>query len=56
LAEYERQYLSHLESKHPEVLTELAEKKVISAELDAKMRKILDDFKGIFTPPKVSLV
>jgi F-type H+/Na+-transporting ATPase subunit alpha len=56
LVEYERQYLSHLDAKYPEVLSELAEKKVISADLDAKMKKILDDFKGIFAPPKVSLV
>lgn len=56
LAEYEKQYLSHLEATHPEVLQELKEKKVISADLEAKMKGILDKFKGIFTPPQVSLV
>ncbi len=56
LAEYERQYLSHLETNHPEVLTELREKKVISAELESTMKKILEEFKGIFTPPELSLV
>ncbi|HTY22334.1 MAG TPA: F0F1 ATP synthase subunit alpha [Desulfomonilaceae bacterium] len=56
LAEYEKQYLSHLEATHPEVLQELKEKKVISAELEAKMKGILDEFKGIFTPPEISLV
>jgi F-type H+-transporting ATPase subunit alpha len=56
LGEYERQMLSHLESNHPEVLTEIREKKIISADLDAKLTKILDGFKGIFNPPKVSLV
>ncbi|MEJ2715953.1 MAG: F0F1 ATP synthase subunit alpha [Deltaproteobacteria bacterium] len=56
LAEYEKQYLSHLETSHPEVLDELREKKVISDELETKMKKILDDFKGIFTPPELSIV
>ncbi len=56
LAEYEKQYLSHLEATHPEVLQELKEKKVISADLEAKMKEILDKFKGIFTPPQLSLV
>ncbi len=56
LAEYEKQYLSHLEATHPEVLQELKDKKVISAELESKMKEILDKFKGIFTPPQLSLV
>ncbi len=56
LAEYEKQYLSHLEATHPEVLQELKEKKVISADLEAKMKEILDKFKGIFVPPQLSLV
>ena len=56
LAEYEKQYLSHLEATHPEVLQELKEKKVISADLEAKMKEILDKFKGIFSPPQLSLV
>jgi len=56
LAEYEKQYLSHLEATYPEVLQELKEKKVISADLEAKMKEILDKFKGIFTPPQLSLV
>jgi F-type H+-transporting ATPase subunit alpha len=56
LAEYEKQYLSHLEATHPDVLQELKEKRVISAELEAKMKEILDKFKGIFTPPQLSLV
>jgi F-type H+/Na+-transporting ATPase subunit alpha len=56
LAEFERQYVSHLEAAHPEVLVELREKKIISADLEAKMKKILGDFKGIFIPPQVSIV
>jgi F-type H+/Na+-transporting ATPase subunit alpha len=56
LLEYEKQYLSHLESSHPDVLTEIREKKVISPELEAKMKNILENFKGIFTPPELSIV
>jgi F-type H+-transporting ATPase subunit alpha len=56
LAEYEKQLLTHLETNHPEVLTEMAEKKAISSELEEKMKKILDDFKGTFTPPELSIV
>lgn len=56
LGDYEKQYLNHLETSHPEVLKEIKEKKIISAELESTMKKILDDFKGIFVPPQVSLV
>jgi F-type H+/Na+-transporting ATPase subunit alpha len=56
LGEYERQYLAHLEAKYPEVIKEIEEKKVISADLETKMKQILDDFKGVFTPPQLSIV
>jgi F-type H+-transporting ATPase subunit alpha len=56
LGEYERQLLSYLEATHPGILSELREKKVISPELEEKMKQALTDFKGIFTPPKLSLV
>ncbi len=56
LGEYEKQYLSFLESSHPDVLKEIKEKKIISAELEGKMKGILEEFKGIFNPPSLSLV
>ncbi len=56
LAEYENQLLSHLETSHADVLKEISEKKVISDDLDSKLRKILDEFKTIFTPPELSIV
>jgi len=56
LAEYEKQYLSYLESSYPDVLAEIKEKKIISGELEAKMKNILQEFKGVFNPPQVSLV
>ncbi|MDQ1286102.1 MAG: F-type H+/Na+-transporting ATPase subunit alpha [Thermodesulfobacteriota bacterium] len=56
LMEYEKQYLSYLESSHPDILSEIREKKIISAELDSKMKKVLDEFKAVFNPPSVSIV
>ncbi len=56
LAEFERQYLSFLEASHADVLQEIKEKKVISAELDGKMKKLIEEFKGQFTPPELSIV
>jgi len=56
LGEFEKQYLAHLESNHPDVLTELRDKKIISADLESKMKKILEEFKGIFVRPELRLV
>ncbi len=51
VAEYEKQMLEFLETKYPEILNEIKEKADISDELDAKMKKALDEFKGVFQPP-----
>ena len=51
VAEYERQMLEFLESRYPEILNEIKEKNDISDELDAKMKKALDEFKTVFQPP-----
>jgi F-type H+-transporting ATPase subunit alpha len=56
LAEYEKQLLSHLETNHADVLTAIRDEKVISDDNDKKMTKILDDFKGIFARPELSIV
>ncbi|MEW6531979.1 MAG: F0F1 ATP synthase subunit alpha [Thermodesulfobacteriota bacterium] len=56
LAEYERQLLSHLETNYSDILQDISEKKEISSDTNAKLRKVLDEFKGIFTPPELSLV
>ncbi|MFC1834538.1 F0F1 ATP synthase subunit alpha [Thermodesulfobacteriota bacterium] len=56
LAEYEKQLLAHMDSSHKAVLDDIREKKQISQETDGQMKKILDDFKGIFTPPELSIV
>jgi len=56
LGEYERQYLIYLETNYPEVLSEIREKKAISADLENRMWKILDGFKAVFAPPQLSVV
>jgi len=50
IADYEKQMLEFMESKHPEVIQEIKEKNDISEELEAKMKSALDEFKGIFQP------
>ena len=50
VADYEKQMLEFLESKYPEILSEIKEKDDISDNLDEKMRKALDEFKEAFQP------
>ncbi len=50
VTEYEKQMLEFLESKHPDILSEIKESKDISDEVDEKFKKALDEFKGIFQP------
>jgi F-type H+-transporting ATPase subunit alpha len=50
VSEYETQMLEFMESKHADILSEIKEKGDISDELDERMKKALDDFKGVFQP------
>ena len=50
VAEYESQLLEFMETRHADILKEIKEKNDISDELDGKMKKALDEFKGIFQP------
>jgi F-type H+-transporting ATPase subunit alpha len=50
VAEYEKQMLDFLESKHSEILNDIKEKDDISEDTDEKMKKALDEFKGTFQP------
>ena len=43
---YERELSSFLESKHPEYLAEIKEKKVVSDELSDKLTAALDELKN----------
>ncbi len=50
VSEYETQMLEFMESKHADILSEIKEKGAISDELEEKMKKALDEFKGVFQP------
>jgi F-type H+-transporting ATPase subunit alpha len=49
VAEYETQMLNFIERKYPDILSEIKEKKVISDDLDQKMKSALEEFAGVFT-------
>lgn len=46
--QYESQMLAFMERKHPEILSEIKEKNVISDELDARIKKALEEFAEVF--------
>ena len=48
LKSYEPQLFSFLESKYPDILKEIDEKKIISPELDNKMREVLAEFDSVY--------
>ncbi|MBW1797905.1 MAG: F0F1 ATP synthase subunit alpha, partial [Deltaproteobacteria bacterium] len=50
VADYEKQMLEFLESKYSDILVEIKEKGILSDELQEKMKKALDEFKGMFQP------
>jgi len=50
VADYEKQMLEFLEGKYSDILSEIKEKGAISDELEEKMKKALDEFKGMFQP------
>ncbi|HQF84596.1 MAG TPA: F0F1 ATP synthase subunit alpha [Smithellaceae bacterium] len=45
---YEQQLLSFVRSKHPDILKEIDEKKIISPELEKKMKDMLTSFESAF--------
>jgi F-type H+-transporting ATPase subunit alpha len=50
VGEYEKQMLEFVATKQPEILKEIKEKAIISDDLEGKMKKALDQFKGMFQP------
>ena len=48
VAEYEQQMLAFIERKYPDILSEIKEKKVISDDLDQRMKSALEEFAGVF--------
>jgi len=45
---YEPEVLNYVKSKYPEIMSEIEDKKVISPELEKKMKDALSEFEGIF--------
>ena len=45
---YEIQLSSFMKSKHPEIMTEIDDKKILSPELDKKMTDALTEFDSVF--------
>ena len=45
---YEQQLLSFVESKYPDVMKEIEEKKILSPELEKKMKDMLTEFDSVF--------
>ena len=45
---YEEQLLSFVEAKHPAIMKEIEEKKVISPELEKKMKEMMTEFDSVF--------
>jgi F-type H+-transporting ATPase subunit alpha len=50
VSEYEKQMLEFVATRQPEILKEIKEKGIISDELEGKIKKALDQFKGMFQP------
>jgi F-type H+-transporting ATPase subunit alpha len=48
LQRYEAELYSFAEKQHPEVLKEIREKKALDAELEKKVKDLLEEFKGTF--------
>jgi F-type H+-transporting ATPase subunit alpha len=48
LKNYESQLLSFVESKYPEIMREIDEKKIISPDLEQKLREVLKEFETVF--------
>jgi len=46
--DYENQVLAFAKSKHPQILEEIDTQKAISPDLEAKMKKMLEDFDSVF--------
>jgi F-type H+-transporting ATPase subunit alpha len=45
---FEEELYRHLDDRHPGALSAVREKKVLDAELEAKLKVALDEFKGVF--------
>uniref|UniRef100_A0A7V4LCM8 ATP synthase subunit alpha n=1 Tax=Desulfobacca acetoxidans TaxID=60893 RepID=A0A7V4LCM8_9BACT len=49
LGDYEQQFYTFMESRYPEILKEIKERKEISPDLDERMKAALTEFDGVFS-------
>jgi len=47
---YEQQLYSFMESKYPDVLADIKERKEFTPEIDARMKALLEEFDTVFQP------
>jgi len=45
---FEKELLAFVKGKYPEVMTEIDDKKVISPELEKKMKEVMTEFDSVF--------
>jgi F-type H+-transporting ATPase subunit alpha len=45
---YEQQLLSFVESKYPDIMKEIDDKKIISPDLEKKMKDVMTEFDSVF--------
>ncbi|MDR2404750.1 MAG: F0F1 ATP synthase subunit alpha [Deltaproteobacteria bacterium] len=50
--DFEKKFLDFIDSRHSDILDQLKNDKDISSEVDEKIKKILDEFKGIYKAPE----
>jgi F-type H+-transporting ATPase subunit alpha len=50
VSDYEKQMLDYMGSKHPELLSEIKEKRDIDDALEDRLKSALDEFKTVFQP------
>jgi F-type H+-transporting ATPase subunit alpha len=48
IRQFEKEYYAFMDNKHPEIVREIAEKKVLSDELQKKINQAIEEFKLIF--------
>ena len=50
IAQYERELFRHIDNKHPDIWSEIVEKKVLKGELEDKLNEVLKAFTDKFVP------
>ncbi len=52
VAEFESEMLKHISAEHPEIRSEITEKKELTDALETKLKDVIGNFKKRFAPPK----